>query len=296
MKDRISRLANLLKTLPPKRLLAIAGLLVIAAAIPFTVAVQQIQQNLQQEASSSPGQKATTGITCKTSAGNSYTCPHWFCLNGSGNRLAAGPNSGTATVEPSKSDYNVKCPTEFGDAPPGYTELVTTGGNSCYYQRVYPNAPWCGYVAPTAPPAPTGCIGSCVSSSECKANGELAVGQCSDGKTCCDPGFVNNPSTAPGGTATPRPSTSSTPTPVASLPKPAGLQATTFCSQNNLTQSGLTFGWTPHNANFSRVRWRVNGTTTWGSSKFVAKTAAPNNQYTYPPANNSCSTNGPGGT
>lgn len=50
MKERIARLIQLLKIAPPKKLLAIAGLLVIVAAIPFTVAVQQIQQNLQQEA------------------------------------------------------------------------------------------------------------------------------------------------------------------------------------------------------------------------------------------------------
>lgn len=166
MKERIARLFELLKALPPKRLLTIAGFLIVAAAIPFTVAVQQLQQNLQQEAAT-PDSKGSVAAWCPSgrptqAPTDKYSCPSWWCVG-----------------------YSY-----FGGQPScsSGADKVLSGGNYCYYPNVRePNSPKCGYSA-----SPTSCAslslgGKCVSSCSTGSTVVDSAKSCPTGGTCCKP-------------------------------------------------------------------------------------------------------------
>ncbi len=169
MKNRINRLVQLLKTAPRKNLLALAGLLIITAAVPFTVAVQQLQQNLQQKAAS-PGDKSSNTMQCG-SVDVGYTCPYWYCVNGTGFKLAGGTNN-----FPTESKTNVSCSADGGHPA---TNMISVNGKPCYYQTLSSNNVFCGYIAPT--PAPTAGA-PCLYPTEQFCNGTAGFFQCSSSK------------------------------------------------------------------------------------------------------------------
>ena len=84
MKDRIDRLAQLLKTAPRKNLLAFAAILIVAAAIPLTVIVSQRQQNLEQNAASGPctsGNQTCDGDSPQTCVNGTWGNPGATCAS-----------------------------------------------------------------------------------------------------------------------------------------------------------------------------------------------------------------------
>lgn len=162
MKDRIIRLISLLKNAPPKRLLTIAGFLIVAAAIPFTVAVQQLQQNLQQQAAT-PDSKGSVATWCPSGrptqqSTDKYSCPSWWCV---GYSYFGGPPSCSSGVD-----------------------KVLSGGNYCYYPNVRePNSPKCGY---SAQPSSCGSLGgTCTANCDASEVVASSTGLCSGSTPYC---------------------------------------------------------------------------------------------------------------
>ncbi len=199
MKDRINRLALLLRNSSPKKTLAIAALLIVAAALPLTVFVAQQQQNTKQEAATIVkefGPMHTCNILPAPATGpQTYDCPSTWCIsNPLGTLYAqfAGCFAGTGT------------------------HVVNSGNRHCYYNDKQPPGSQaavsvCGSAAP---PTTSTCTSDCSSIGTTRCNVTtpqtcVATGEClrwtNTGGTC---------STTTPNTTAPKPVVNTNPPPI----------------------------------------------------------------------------------